>query len=103
MLEKTLEGKLRKQIKEIGGLCLKWECPGFTGVPDRMILLEGGCILFVEMKAPGKKERKRQEYVQKQLRNMGFVVFSSVDSEEKIKDVVRYCKEIIATRSSRSF
>lgn len=92
MLESTIEEKLRDSIKAIGGLCLKWESPGFTGVPDRMIFLPGGHIFFAETKAPGKKERPRQRYVQKQLRAMGFTVFSSVDSVEKVGEIVSFCK-----------
>lgn len=92
VLEKTIESKLRDKIKAIGGLCLKWESPGFTGVPDRMILLPGCHIFFVETKAPGKRERKRQEYVHKQLRALGFTVFSSVDSERKVEEIVSFCK-----------
>lgn len=85
--EKELERKLKKRIEDLGCLCLKFESPGFTGVPDRMILMPGGEVIFVEMKAPGKKESPRQEYVQGLLRLMGFMVIGSVDSEEGIKRV----------------
>ncbi len=88
MLEKTLERKLKKRVEALGCLCLKFESPGYSGVPDRIILLPEGEVWFVEMKAPGKKERHRQEYVQKQFRNRGIRVFSSVDSEEKIQEII---------------
>ena len=96
MLEKVIEQKLRKGIKAIGGLCLKWESPGFTGVPDRMILLPGGRIFFAETKAPGKKERKRQEYVHKQLRTLGFTVYATVDSEEKVQQIIDTATRYVA-------
>lgn len=92
MLEKEIEVKLKKRVEELGCMCLKFESPGFTGVPDRIILMPGGLVLFVELKAPGKKERPRQEYVQKQFRNLGFIVVSSVDSVEKIDKVVKMCE-----------
>lgn len=95
MLEKDIESKLRKPIRELGGLCLKFECPGFTGVPDRILLLPGGKAVFVEMKQPGKKERKRQEYVQEQIRALGFTVYSTVDSTAKITAIVNACREAI--------
>jgi hypothetical protein len=95
MLEKDIESKLRKEIKAIGGLCLKWESPGYTGVPDRIILLPGAHIIFVELKAPGKKERKRQVYVQSVLRSLGFVVYSSIDSVDKVSTIVNKCKEVL--------
>ena len=51
-LEKEIEGKLRKAVKVRGGACLKWVCPGWSGVPDRIVLLPGGRVLFVETKRP---------------------------------------------------
>lgn len=88
MKESTIEARLRKMVERAGGKCLKFTCPGHTGVPDRIILMPGGRIYFAEMKAPGEKERARQEYVQKKLRKLGFKVFSRVDSFEKALDVV---------------
>ena len=51
-LEKEIESKLLALVKRHGGLCLKWVCPGWGGVPDRIILLPGGRIKFVETKRP---------------------------------------------------
>ena len=95
MLEKDIEKRLKNPIKQLGGLCLKFVTPGFTGVPDRIILLPGGVIRFVETKKPGKKERPRQEYVQGILRRLGFIVYSTVDSFEKIQQVVEDCREAV--------
>ena len=97
MLESYYEDKLRKRVKALGhgARCLKFESPGFTGVPDRMILLPGGNLIFVEMKQPGKKERKRQEYVHGVLRGLGFEVIPTVDSMERIELVVDRCKEVL--------
>lgn len=95
MAEKDIEQKLRKKVEALGCLCLKFVSPGFTGVPDRIILMPGGEIFFVETKAPGKKERPRQEYVQKQLRRMGFIVISPVDSNEGIDRVVKLCQSYL--------
>ena len=95
MLEKTIEAKFKKQVEAIGCRCMKFVSPGFTGVPDRIILLPGGKVIFAELKAPGKKERRRQEYVQKLFRNMGFTVFSSVSTESQILEVVNKCKELM--------
>lgn len=52
ILEKDIEGKLRKKVVALGGKCLKWVCPGWSGVPDRIVLLPGGRIYFVETKRP---------------------------------------------------
>ena len=96
MLEKDIERILRGEVKTLGGYCLKLVCPGFTGVPDRMILLPGGKLCFVELKRPGQVERQRQAFVQKQLRRLGFPVFSSVDSWVKVDDVLCWCMATMA-------
>lgn len=51
-LEKDVETKLRRMVEKHGGRCLKWVCPGWTGVPDRIVLLPGGVVMFVETKRP---------------------------------------------------
>ncbi len=97
MLEKDIEKKLHTGIKELkhGALCLKFESPGFTAVPDRMILLPGEKVIFVETKKPGKKERARQEYVQGLFRALGFEVYSTVDNKAYVQDILQRCKEVI--------
>lgn len=74
MREKTVEAALRKAVEDEGGLCLKWVCPGHTGVPDRMILFPGGVIAFVELKRPGAKVKAGglQEWWQEKLAGLGF-------------------------------
>lgn len=94
MLEKDIETKLIKPIRALGGLCLKFETPGYTGVPDRIILLPGGHVCFVETKQPGKRERARQVFVHGVFRAMGFTVYSTVDSVEKVAAIVRDCEEV---------
>ena len=93
--ESYFENKLRLGVKRIGGYCLKFVSPGFMGVPDRIILLPGARVLFAEMKAPGKSERKRQSYVHKILRRLGFTVFESVDSDERIEEVLTECRRLL--------
>ena len=41
-LEKDVERALVRLVRQHGGLCLKWICPGWGGVPDRILLLPGG-------------------------------------------------------------
>lgn len=104
MLEKDVERRLHRGVKALkhGALCLKFESPGFTGVPDRMILLPGEKVIFVETKKPGKKERARQEYVQGLLRNLGFEVYSTVDSNTYVNEILEHCKEVISIEELRA-
>lgn len=91
-MEKDIERKLKLRTEREGCVCLKFVSPGCAGVPDRIILVPGGRIAFAELKAPGEKERKIQKYMQEKIRELGFPVFSSVDSDEKIDEIVRWCK-----------
>lgn len=50
MIESAVERKLVDGIKALGGVAFKFVSPGNTGVPDRIIILPGGAIYFVELK-----------------------------------------------------
>ena len=75
MLEKQIERKLVNAVKDAGGLCPKFVSPGMDGMPDRLILMPGGRLAFVELKAPGKNPRPLQLRRHDQLRGLGFDVF----------------------------
>ena len=96
-LEKYIENKLRIGVKRLGcgARCLKFESPGTSGVPDRMILLPGGLVVFVELKQVGKRERTRQTYVQNQMRRLGFTVFSTVSTPEQDQTKLSHCEEVM--------
>ena len=95
MLERDIEKKLARPIRDMGGRCLKCEIPGFTGMPDRLILLPGAHVVFVETKQPGKKERPRQLYVHGLLRAMGFTVYSTIDSAVKVAAIIEDCRRLV--------
>lgn len=82
MREKTIEQKFTAAVKTAGGLALKFTSPGFDGVPDRIALLPGGRMAFVEVKAPGKKPRPLQEARHRLLRRLGFKVYVLDDAEQ---------------------
>ena len=72
-LERDIERALVGMVKRHGGLCLKWVCPGFAGVPDRIILLPGGRAIFAETKRPkGGRVAPLQEWWAKQLTRLDF-------------------------------
>lgn len=59
MLERDIEGYLVKRCKEIGALADKFTSPQRRSVPDRLITFNGR-VLFVELKATGKKPTEAQ-------------------------------------------
>ena len=82
MREKQIESKLVKAVKAAGGICPKLVSPGMDGMPDRMALMPGGRIGFVEVKAPGKSPRPLQTNRHRMLRQLGFQVFVLDDTEQ---------------------
>lgn len=84
MLESSLEQRMKTVVEAKGGMFLKWTSPGFTGVPDRIALLPGGRILFVEVKRPGLADGRtpRQKRVAFQLQELGFNVIRAASIEE---------------------
>ena len=70
MLEKDIEKYLRQRIESIGGLCLKLTSPSMNGLPDRLVIIPGGRIVFVELKAPGQKLRPLQVRALRRLYNL---------------------------------
>ena len=82
MREKTIEKKLSDEVKKRGGLAPKFTSPGFDGMPDRIVLMPGGCMAFVEVKAPGKAPRPLQEARHRMLRHLGFRVYVLDDESE---------------------
>ena len=87
MREKTIEKRLSLMVKKQGGICPKFVSPGFDGMPDRLVLLPGGNIAFVEVKAPGKNPRMIQESRHRLLKRLGFKVYV-LDSIDDIAEVL---------------
>lgn len=72
-LEKDVERALTRMVNRRGGMCLKWVCPGWAGVPDRLILLPGGVVMFAELKRPkGGVISRQQKWWAGKLTRLGF-------------------------------
>ena len=87
MREKIIEQKFRAAVKNAGGLAVKFVSPGLDGMPDRLALLPGGRMAFVEVKAPGKKPRPLQEARHRMIRRLGFRVYV-LDDEKQIGGII---------------
>lgn len=87
MKEKIIEQKFRAAVRVAGGVAVKFVSPGLDGMPDRLALLPGGRMAFVEVKAPGKKPRPLQEARHRMLRRLGFKVYV-LDDEGQIGGII---------------
>ena len=72
MRESEIERHLVMKAKWYGGHAIKFHAITTVGFPDRIVLLPGGRIAFVELKRPGEKPRKAQEWWLQTLVNLGF-------------------------------
>jgi len=84
--EKVLEKYLVSEVKSLGGWAVKLLSGLVTGLPDRLILLPGGVVAFVEVKTTGKKASKIQR-----INALGFRV-EVVDSKEGINNFINSYK-----------
>ena len=71
LIEASLESSLFLGVRKLGGKCLKMNIKHW---PDRQVLLPGGYVCFVEVKAPGEVPRKGQLGRHKKIRELGFPV-----------------------------
>ena len=71
MKESTIERKLVQGVKALGGRVYKFVSPGNAGVPDRMVVLPGGRITFVELKTETGRLSKVQRFQIGQLEKLG--------------------------------
>ena len=71
MRERDIEKWLRRQVESLGGLAFKFTSPGNDGVPDRLAVLPGGLIYFIELKTDRGRLSPLQVWQQDRLRQLG--------------------------------
>jgi hypothetical protein len=86
----VIEKYLRLGVKRLGGLCIKLNPFGYAGIPDRLVLLPGGRMCFVELKRPvGGKYEPLQLRWHSKLRQLGFTVHVCRTKEQVDDQVLR--------------
>ncbi len=74
--ESTVEAHLCRCVKALRGLCIKMNPFGMRGIPDRLVLLPGAKVAFIELKRPvGGVFEPLQKRWHAKLRNLGFLVY----------------------------
>ena len=95
MNEKAIEEYLRNQVKALGGKAYKFVSPGNAGVPDRLVCLPGGKVVFIELKAPGKKPTTLQLKKHLELLKLNQKVYV-VDSKLEVDNIIGICKKVMS-------
>jgi Holliday junction resolvase len=73
-MESKIQAKIKARFENAGWIVVKLIQTNCNGIPDLMCL-KGGKTVFVEVKQPGKKPTKLQQFRHDQLTQNGFQVF----------------------------
>lgn len=89
--ERDIEKWLRKKIEEMGGQFIKFTSPGNDGVPDRIALMPGGRIWFVELKTSTGTTTAIQDWQIGRLKKLGFaaIVVKGMSDARAFADVLK--------------
>lgn len=68
IFESDIEALLVRGVEKLGGLCPKF---GMDGWPDRVVILPGGQLVWVEMKRPDGRVADLQKWRAATLRKLG--------------------------------
>lgn len=94
MLEKSVEAYLVNECKARGCVALK---QGFhLGIPDRLVILPSGDVVWVELKRPEGRPSAVQRAVMRRLQKMNhsvFIAYSKADVDD-VMDIID--KKIVA-------
>ena len=71
MLEKQIEAYLVKRVRELGGRAWKFTSPAQRGVADRLVVMPGGRVWFVEVKTLGGRLSPLQREFMDECKRLG--------------------------------
>lgn len=100
-IEKDIERWLGNQLKKLGCIYMKFVSPGNDGVPDRIVVLPGGSVIFLELKSTQGKLMANQRVQISRLLKQGASVFVLTDRLEAKLFVDELAIEIPRLSSTR--
>lgn len=100
MKEVALERIFRDGINDLGGWCIKMNPAGLVGIPDRLVLLPGALMFFVELKIKTGRLSPMQSRIRQKLEELGFRVHT-LWSREQVDQFLS--KAFVAVKCKSSF
>ena len=88
MRERDIEAYLVRRVRALGGEIRKLRWIGRRGAPDRVVMLSGGRLWWIELKRPGGNAEAHQAREHARMLAMGQRVLV-LDTIEKIDGVLR--------------
>ena len=84
-MERDIERYLVRRVTQLGGVAYKFVSPGRVGVADRIVLLPGGVVWFVELKTATGRLSPLQKVFAADMRRMGanYIVLRSKEEVDK--------------------
>ena len=70
-MERIVERHLKRRVEALGGAAMKFVSPGRSGVSDRIVVLPGGEIWFVELKQKGGRLTVLQQHFAEMIQSLG--------------------------------
>jgi len=91
-MERDIERYLVRRVTQLGGVAYKFVSPGRVGVADRIVLLPGGVVWFVELKTATGRLSPLQKLFAADMRRMGMnyiVIRSKEEVDQWILDLTK--------------
>lgn len=86
-MERDIERYFKKKVESLGALCFKLVCPGKRGVPDRIVVLGDGRVVWVELKDKAGVVSEIQKYRHGELIARGQAV-TTLYSKDDVEDFI---------------
>ena len=89
--ERDVESYLVKRMEEAHLSCVKFVPDNKIGMPDRLVLLPEGRVLWVELKTDNGRLEEIQKLQHKRLRDLGHevkVVWSKADVDDLLNQIL---------------
>jgi len=95
--EKAIENKFKKEIEKIGGRCEKLSAAYQSGLPDRLVLLPGGLVFFVELKREGGRISPLQKVKRDMVIRLGHN-YLLLEGENGLRECLDIIKHMLCSR-----